>query len=158
MPTVANVQTEAAQPSRSTDASAKPAIILDTNIFVSGVLFPGHTVREVLRTGFAHYKVVVSEQTWDELAAVIQRPEFEKRLLLAQRLLVLETFARLVTVAQVHVQVTDCRDPKDNKFLALALAAQAKYIVTGDDDLLALHPWRGVSILNASNFLAQTHI
>jgi hypothetical protein len=45
------------------------------------------------------------------------------------------------------VRVTDCRDPKDNKYLELALAAGAETIVSSDDDLLVLHPWRGVRIL-----------
>ena len=48
----------------------------------------------------------------------------------------------------------DYRDPKDNKFLALALAAQAGVLVTGDGrDLLKMHPYRGVSIFTARDFL-----
>ena len=44
--------------------------------------------------------------------------------------------------------MNDCRDPKDNKYLELALAAGASTIVSSDSDLLVLHPWRGVRILS----------
>jgi len=52
-----------------------------------------------------------------------------------------------------EIEITDCRDPKDNKFLELAVTANASCIITGDDDLLVLHPFRNIPILNASDFL-----
>ena len=50
--------------------------------------------------------------------------------------------------------VTDCRDPKDNKYLELALEAGADTIVSSDGDLLVLHPWRGIDIVSPSDFVA----
>jgi predicted nucleic acid-binding protein len=50
--------------------------------------------------------------------------------------------------------VADCRDAKDDKYLELALAAGAWAIVSGDADLLVLHPWRGVRILRPAEYLA----
>jgi len=50
--------------------------------------------------------------------------------------------------------VTDCRDPDDNKFLELALSGKADLIITGDADLLSLHPWRGIAILSPADYLA----
>jgi predicted nucleic acid-binding protein len=52
-------------------------------------------------------------------------------------------------------RVTDCRDAKDNKYLELALAARAATIVSRDDDLLVLHPWRGIRILSPASYLAE---
>ena len=56
--------------------------------------------------------------------------------------------------------ITDCRDPKDNKFLELAVSANASCIITGDKDLLILNPclpnrqaFRSIPILNAVDFL-----
>jgi len=49
--------------------------------------------------------------------------------------------------------VTDCRDPKDNKYLELALAAGASVIVSSDDDLLVLNPWRGIRILRPADYV-----
>jgi putative PIN family toxin of toxin-antitoxin system len=48
-----------------------------------------------------------------------------------------------------------CRDSKDNKFLALALAAEADAVVSSDEDLLVLNPWRGIPILTPAEFLAS---
>jgi predicted nucleic acid-binding protein len=52
------------------------------------------------------------------------------------------------------VHVTDCPDPKDDKYLELALAAGAETIVSSDDDPLVLHRWRGVRILRPADYLA----
>ena len=44
-------------------------------------------------------------------------------------------------------------DPRDNQFLALALVSEADVLVSGDEDLLVLHPWRGMSIVTPADFL-----
>jgi predicted nucleic acid-binding protein len=49
-----------------------------------------------------------------------------------------------------------CRDPKDNQFLALALVAEANLLISSDEDLLVLHPWRGIPIVTPALFLAQS--
>jgi len=49
--------------------------------------------------------------------------------------------------------VTDCTDPKDNKFLALAEVAVAELIVASDPHLTDMHPWREIPILPPSAFL-----
>lgn len=51
------------------------------------------------------------------------------------------------------MRVRDCRDPKDDKYLELALAAGAATIVSSNDDLLALDPWRGVHLLSPADYL-----
>jgi predicted nucleic acid-binding protein len=49
-----------------------------------------------------------------------------------------------------------CRDAKDNKFLALALAAEADALICSDDDLLVMHPWRGIAIVTPAEFLSRS--
>lgn len=56
------------------------------------------------------------------------------------------------------IRVTDCRDAKDNRYLELALAAGADAIISGDADLLVLHPWRGTRILRPADYLAETRL
>jgi putative PIN family toxin of toxin-antitoxin system len=51
-------------------------------------------------------------------------------------------------------RVRECRDPKDDKYLELALASGAETIVSSDDDLLVLNPWRGVRIVKPAAYLA----
>ena len=75
---------------------------------------------------------------------------------LARRERVLEILRRAAVWFEPEVRVTDCRDPKDDKYLELALAAGAETIVSSDDDLLVLHPWRGVRILRPADYLVLT--
>ena len=70
----------------------------------------------------------------------------------------LDLLARAVRWCDVTSRTGDCADPKDNKFLELACDASAMLIVTGDDDLLRLHPWRGVRIVAPATFLAEDSI
>jgi uncharacterized protein len=51
------------------------------------------------------------------------------------------------------ISITDCRDAKDNKFLELAVFAKASCIISGDNDLLVLYPFRTIPILNAVDFV-----
>lgn len=60
--------------------------------------------------------------------------------------------AVLFPAAALREEVRDCRDPDDDKFLELALASGARAIVTGDEDLLVLDPWRGIRIVKLANF------
>lgn len=65
----------------------------------------------------------------------------------------------ILTAAALYVEpaqaVTDCRDAKDNKYLELALAAQADTIVSSDHDLVVLDPWRGIRILTPADYVAR---
>ena len=132
---------------------SKPRIILDTNVIISGVLFKGAVVRRLLLLALNEYQLVFSQATWDELAVVLQRDSFEKHMPLGARLRVLADLAGLIEVVPVTSIVADCRDPKDNKFLAVAVDAGVSTIVTGDADLLVLNPYKGVSICTPAGFM-----
>ena len=60
-------------------------------------------------------------------------------------------FGREIEIVE---RVTACRDPDDDMFLEVAVNGRATHIVTGDKDLLALHPFRGIPILTPADFLA----
>ena len=90
-----------------------------------------------------------------EIAGVLGRPKFAFAIPLARRERVLEILRRAAVWFEPAVPVTDCRDPKDDKYLEVALADGAETIVSSDDDLLVLHPWRGVHILRPADYLAH---
>ena len=56
---------------------------------------------------------------------------------------------------RVDFRIETCRDPKDNKFLEATRAGGADFLVTGDQDLLALDPFARTTILAPSLFLAR---
>jgi putative PIN family toxin of toxin-antitoxin system len=60
--------------------------------------------------------------------------------------------AQLVQLPAVIPRI--CRDPNDDHLLALALAGGATVLVTGDADLLVLHPWQGIHICTPQDFLS----
>lgn len=99
--------------------------------------------------------MVTSEATHSEFCQVFLRPKFDKYIALNGRQLLLDTISKNLVFTKIKKPVNACRDPKDNKFLELALAAKASCIITGDGDLLVLNPFRKIPILNASNFLIQ---
>ena len=133
----------------------KPRLILDTNVIISGVLFKGEAIRSLLIYVLNEYQVVFSQTTWDELASVFQRDAFEKMMPLGARLRVLAELTSKVEVVESTSIVTDCRDPKDNKFLSLAIDANAIAIVTGDKDLKVLHPYTGIAIQSPADFMRR---
>ena len=102
----------------------------------------------------ARGRLLVSDETIAELDEVLRRPKFDKYLSESRRLEFLSGLVREAEVIDVVDVITDCRDPNDNKFLELATSGKASHVVTGDSDLLVLHPFRGIAIVNPQTLLA----
>jgi hypothetical protein len=90
-----------------------------------------------------------------EIAEVLARPKFARVLTEDRRREALELLAAAALWVEPREEVRDCRDPNDNRHLELALAAGASAILTGDEDLLVSHPWRGVQVLRPAEFLPR---
>ena len=88
-----------------------------------------------------------------ELQDVLTRKKFDRYVDLSIRMAFLELVRTRARIFEGIPQGKACRDPTDDKFLALAVHAQARIIVTGDDDLLELHPFRGIDIVSPSDYL-----
>jgi putative PIN family toxin of toxin-antitoxin system len=131
-------------------------IVLDTGVLVSAVLLPRSVPRQAVDLAFARGIVLASADTIDELDEVLRRPKFSRYLREVERLLFLAAFIRDAKVVDVTEKRTECRDPKDNKFLELAVSGNATCIVSGDSDLIVLNPFRGVVILTPQEFVSGT--
>jgi uncharacterized protein len=101
-------------------------------------------------------ELLISPAMIAELEAVFRRPKLNRYTDLDTRLRYLWSLVELAKPISVASEVSDCRDEKDNKLLALALDGRADAIVSGDGDLLCLHPWRGIAILSPADYLAMT--
>jgi len=77
----------------------------------------------------------MSSATVAELNNVLRRPRFDSYVHEDERLEFLAVLVRDAEVVEVTEVVTDCRDPKDNKFLEVALDGEATHIISGDEDL-----------------------
>jgi uncharacterized protein len=129
--------------------------VLDTGVIVSALLLPLSVPRQAVDLAFVYGIVLVSASTIDQLDEVFRRPKFNRYLREKERLLFLAAFIRDTSVVDVTENVTECRDAKDNKFLELAVDGHATCIVSGDRDLLALNPFRGIPILTPQEFLSS---
>lgn len=89
-----------------------------------------------------------------ELLEVLHRPGVARFLKPDLRSALLGQLIALGIPIEPTERVADCRDPKDDKYLELALAANAEVLVSSDADLLVLHPWRGVRILRPAEYLS----
>ena len=128
---------------------------MDTNVAVSAALLPRSVPRQAFDRALEHGTVLISSATVAELNDVLRRPRFDTYVHAEERLAFLATLVRDAELVEVVDVVTACRDPKDHKGLELALSGQATHIVSGDEDVLVLHPFREVSILTPQAFVAQ---
>jgi putative PIN family toxin of toxin-antitoxin system len=127
--------------------------VIDTNILISAFILPNSVARKALNKARKDGYIVASEQTLDEFANTFIRPKFDKYVPLEDRLEIIDDFFSLVYHLNPSFEIIVCRDPKDDKILELAFAAKAKCIITGDQDLLVLNPFRGIPIKTAAQFL-----
>jgi putative PIN family toxin of toxin-antitoxin system len=104
--------------------------------------------------------LVTSQTTLDELSFKIK--EYSKNTGFKDNQKIISKFIAWYKYNSEHVTpteaVTICRDPKDNKFLELANALKADYIISGDKDLLELGEFEGARILKPSEFLLEIGI
>lgn len=130
-------------------------LVLDTNVLVSSVLTPEGKPRQCLEYALEQGTLLLSEATRGELLDVLYRPRLQRYVVESEREGVLGWIALQSEPVEVAKRIVACRDPKDDKFLSLALAGAASVIVSGDEDLLVLHPFRGIPILTPAAFLAE---
>lgn len=84
---------------------------------------------------------------------VLRRSKFDPYVSEIQRLEFLASLIKQAETIDVVDVVTECRDPDDDKFLEQAVSGKATHVISGDADLLALHPFRGIAILSPQAFL-----
>ncbi len=129
-------------------------IVFDASAIVSAALKADSVPERALLRADEADVLALSAEVDAEIAEVLGRPKFAHVISRARRERFLEILRRAAVWFEPTLRVADCRDQKDNKYLELALAAGAEIIVSGDQDLLMLDPWRGVRILRPVDHLA----
>lgn len=132
-----------------------PRVVLDTNALIGHLLGPNSTPGRAVRLALESCRVIASDATMMELADVLSRRKFDAYVTVQERQTFLRLLLSVVDLISVLTVIQACRDPKDDKFLELAVAGAASCIVTGDTDLLALDAFRGVRIVTPASFLAE---
>jgi putative PIN family toxin of toxin-antitoxin system len=130
--------------------------VLDTNVIVSAALIRGGNEDRVLRAWLrGAFELVLSSAILEEVARVLTYDKLRRFRWMteAEVVLLLETLAQEGAVVPGTSDVRASRDPEDDKFLSAAVEAHARYVVTGDKDLLDLRVHRGVRIVKPAHFL-----
>lgn len=128
--------------------------VFDANSLISAALIKSSVNAQALDAALNIGRLVISEPALREFKEVIFRKKFDKYFSNdEERLEAIDKIERNSLFFSPTEIILDCRDSKDNKFLELAVAADASCIITGDDDLLILNPFRNIPILNATDFL-----
>jgi uncharacterized protein len=125
-------------------------VVVDTNVWISGILNKSGMPRQALERALAVDRAAICPEIEWEIEAVFERkfriPAAETRRRLSLYL------AHAIRVA-IHGTVHGCRDPKDDMVLECAVRAKAKLIVTGDKDLLDMRTFRGIRIRTARQYV-----
>src|SRR5439155_10120895 len=119
-------------------------VVVDTNVLVSRLILPKSIPAQALRRVELEARLLFSEVTMNELADVLSRPKFDPYISRRDRERFVMELCSIVEFVPIIQLVHECRDPSDDRFLEVALNGRADLILTGDTDLLALHPWREI--------------
>ena len=128
-------------------------LVVDTNVFVSAIILPLSLPRRAVDQALDNGVLLFSAATIAELEEVLRRPKFDRYVIREERQFFLSQLASTGEFVQIIQLVRECRDPNDDKFLEVALNGRADVIVTGDADLLGIHPWRGIEVLSPAKYL-----
>lgn len=132
----------------------KPAyIVIDTNVLISAGLLPQSTTAQALAVAVTHFVIAQNQDTWHELETRIARPKFDRYFGEFGRLRHLIKIAQSVEFFEVTAQASVSRDKSDDKFLALAIDAGARWVISGDPDLKDVQVYKGVKVLSPTEFL-----
>ncbi len=127
--------------------------IFDTNVIVSALLLRQSISRKAFDKAIEQGTLLVSQATIDKLNQVFSRKHFDKYVTEDERIEFISALLRKAILVETTEPVNVCRDPNDNKFLELALSGKAACIISGDEDLLVLHPFQRIPILTPRQFL-----
>jgi len=129
--------------------------VIDTNVVISVAVFSSLTPALSLKKMMSLGNLVFSEAVLQEYNETLSNNKFDKYISLERRLRFLETLTARGSLIKITKPIRICRDPKDDKYLELAIACNATCIITGDKDLLVLHPFENIPILTPADFINQ---
>ena len=127
--------------------------ILDTNILISAALFKNSVPDRSFRKALLNGNILLSGNTLAEITKNLNKSKLDKYITAKDKLVFLNRIVTNAKFVEVIHTINECRDPKDNMFLELALSGNADLIISGDNDLLILNPFRGIPVISPREFI-----
>lgn len=130
-------------------------VVLDTNVFVSALLFQGETGKLVRWWQKGEIVPVVTRETYEELVTVLRYPKFqlsaeEIKTVMNEEVL---PYIEVIEVTQTANGISP--DPEDDKFLSCAISGKVTNLVTGDKGLLSMGGYRGTRVIGVREFIKR---
>jgi len=127
-------------------------IVLDTNVFISGVFFTGPPFKILEAWRDDKLKIVISREILDEYYRVSKALSAQFPLIDLNPILELLTIkAELISIENLPEPI--CDDPDDDKFIACAISSKSKLIISGDKHLLKVSGYQGIKIIRPQVFV-----
>ncbi|MFN9061536.1 MAG: putative toxin-antitoxin system toxin component, PIN family [Pseudanabaena sp.] len=130
--------------------------VVDNNILVSALLVKNSAPFQVISKIEERDVILYSEETLLELNQVLSRKKFIKYFAIEEKQAFIFKLLEKAELVEIEESINICRDPKDDKFLELAFSGKADFIITGDQELLVLNPFRNIEIITAKDFLSRS--
>jgi putative PIN family toxin of toxin-antitoxin system len=127
--------------------------VFDTSVLLSALFDAKSIPAEALKKARTSGALLISDETAAEYLQVFAREKFDKYVPSFYRFAFIENIIANALPVVIQTQIIACRDARDNKFLSLAVNGMAGYIISGDKDLLELHPFRDIPVLKPIDFL-----
>ncbi|WP_291321261.1 putative toxin-antitoxin system toxin component, PIN family [Desulfonatronospira sp.] len=130
--------------------------VLDSNVLISAALCatgaPAALVKALRRTSAT---LIFSKETHAELHDRLMKSKFDAYICTSLRKRFLTQLNPVSLFVFISNRPMGCRDKDDDKFLETAVYGQADCLITGDEDLLVMHPFKGIPVLRPADGLAR---
>ena len=124
-------------------------------VLISAALSKGAPFR-ILEHLIKNNALIFSKETISELSSRIIQPKFDKYVSAEDREAYVNNLILSADLVIIDNLIQGCRDRDDDKFLETAVKGDAQFIITGDQDLLAMHRFEGIDIVTVQEFAVHT--
>ena len=129
--------------------------VVDTNVLISAALTKGAPFR-IVEHLIKNNALIFSKETISELSSWITQSKFDKYVSAEDREAYVNNLILSADLVIIDNLIQGCRDRDDDKFLETAVKGDARFIISGDQDLLTMHRFEGIDIVTFQEFAVYT--
>jgi putative PIN family toxin of toxin-antitoxin system len=129
--------------------------VVDTDVLISAALTKGAPFR-ILEHLINNNALIFSKETISELSSRITQSKFDKYVSSEDREAYVNNLILSADLVIIDNLIQGCRDRDDDKFLETAVKGDARFIISGDQDLLTMHRFEGIDIVTVQEFAVYT--
>ena len=133
------------------------AFVLDTNVLISAALSAESPPARVTLWVIANARLIFAEPTFEEFRSRLWRPKFDRYLTIERRNQILHDFSAIADWVELNSDPlpVSSRDPDDDMFIRAAIAGSARWLVSGDRDLLEVQGLPAPTIVSPADMLKR---